>query len=412
MSGICKYCGYSGTNEMMMEHAGSCDIMNYDYSPEDCKLGEMKMKKGFTTVVVGALWGDEGKGKIAAYLAYHDDYDIAVRAGTGTNAGHSIYRNDKMYKTNQLPIAGMFPNKSGKKMTLAIGSGVCVDPKKLYAEIDRFDLHDRDKIVIDRLCPVITPEHIEKESTGANYSESHTGSTKSGTGEARVDRVKRTGPLYAEYLEELHEEHYICGIMDYSVYGNVAKLLNEAYDSGAKIVVEGSQAYCLSLYLSDGYPVVTSDNCTTAAFIDDVGLAWNRVDEVCMVIKSAPTMVAQGCGNLPGEISKEEMHDKGLEEYGVTSGRLRRKSLTIPFDKLDESVMVNGPTYFALSFCDHIDEIPEIMQEKMTREWLSMNMPNTFANVTEIEGRYNIPVRFIEYGKDFFAVSELENGEC
>ena len=374
----------------------------------------MKMKKGHTTIVVGSLYGDEGKGKIAAHIAYYDDYDIAVRAGTGTNAGHSIYRNGKMWKTNQLPIAGMFPNKSGKKMTLAIGSGVCVDPKRLSEEIERFDLCEREKVVVDSLCPVITPQHIERESQGENYSESHTGSTKSGTGEARVDRVKRIGPLYEEYIEELHEVHYINYVIDNSVCGNVSKLLNKSYDNGLKIVVEGSQAYCLSLYLSEGYPVVTSDNCTASAFIDDVGLAWNKVDEVCMVVKSAPTMVAQGCGNLPGEISKKEMYEKGIEEYGVTSGRLRRKSLTIPFDLLDESVMVNAPTYFALTFCDHIDDIPEIMQNHMTREWLSINMPNTFANVTELEERYNVPVKFIEYGKDFFAVSELalENGGC
>ena len=369
------------------------------------------MKKGFTTVVVGALWGDEGKGKIAAHIAYNDDYDIAVRAGTGTNAGHSIYRNNKMWKTNQLPIAGIFPNKSGKNMTLAVGSGVCVDPNKLSNEVKTFSLDISGRtVVVDSFCPIIEKDHIDRESKGNNYSETYTGSTKSGTGEARVDRVKRIGKTYNQFVYQNDDVEFanIYSHLAKNVYSdNVSKLLNEAYDREEKIVVEGSQAYCLSLYLSEDYPVVTSDNCTASAFIDDVGLAWNKVDEVCMVVKSAPTMVAQGCGNLPGEISQEEMHEKGLEEYGVTSGRLRRKSLTIPFDKLDESVMVNGPTYFALTFCDHIDDVPEIMQNNMTREWLSMNMPNTFANVTELEKRYNIPVKFIEYGKDFFDISKL-----
>lgn len=359
--------------------------------------------KGYTTVVVGALWGDEGKGKIGAWIAYNEDYDIAVRAGTGTNAGHSIYRNGKMYKTNQLPIAGMFPTHSGKKVALAIGSGVCVNPETVTEEIYRFALDiEPHEIAIDRLCPVITPKHIEAESKGSNYSESHTGSTKSGTGEARVDRVKRTAPLYGQYV--MDNEF----LSEYAGGTNVAKFLNEAYDRGKKIVVEGSQAYCLSLYLSEGYPVVTSDNCTASAFIDDVGIAWNKVDEVCMVVKSAPTMVAQGCGNLPGEISEEEMHAKGLEEYGVTSGRLRRKSLNIPFEILDESVMVNAPTYFALTFCDHVDEVPNSVPEKITRKWLVDNMPVTSENVACLETRYgNIDVRYIEYGKDFMQIAEL-----
>lgn len=369
--------------------------------------------KGHTTVVVGALWGDEGKGKVGAWLAYHKDADWGVRAGTGTNAGHSLYRSDKMYKTNQLPIAGIFPNKSGKKMKLAIGSGVCVDPVKLYSEIDHFCLSAPEReIYVDRLCPVITLSHIERESRGKNYSESHTGSTKSGTGEARVDRVKRTGPLYGQYVRsyDRHEEYWSL-LEQHGLEHNVAKLLNEAYDRGEKIIVEGSQAYCLSLYLSEGYPVVTSDNCTASAFIDDVGLAWNKIDDVCMVVKSAPTMVAQGCGVLPGEITAEEMHAKGLEEYGVTSGRLRRKSLTIPFDILDESVMVNAPTYFALTFCDHIDDIPPVVPKSVDINWLKNVMPNTHDNVRELEGRYGIPVRYIEYGKDFMDITRLSHLE-
>lgn len=364
--------------------------------------------KGNTTVVVGALWGDEGKGKISAYLAHNKDYDIAVRAGTGTNAGHSIYIKDKMYKTNQLPIAGMFPNKSGKKMSIAVGSGVCVDPNKLVAEIETFSLFSQNReIFIDRLCPVIESFHIEKEKKESMYSESYTGSTKTGTGEARVDRVKRIGSTIGSYCDkddpkpiwDVNNLPFVCG--------NVSKYLNNSYDCGKSIIIEGSQAYALSLYLSDGYPVVTSDNCTASAFIDDVGLAWNKVDDVCMVIKSAPTMVAQGCGILPNEISKDEMKQRGIEEYGVTSGRLRRKSLVIPFDILDESVMVNAPTFFALTFCDHIDEVPIFVPDVIDKSWLMKFMPNTYNNVCKIEERYNVPVRYVEYGKDFQNISEL-----
>jgi adenylosuccinate synthase len=376
------------------------------------------MSKGFTTIVIGALWGDEGKGKIGAYIAYQNDYDIAVRAGTGTNAGHSIYIDGTMHKTNQLPIAGIFPNKSGKKMTLAIGSGVCVNPEKLRDEVERFNLTRPNRFVmVDRLCTVIEPKHIERESSGENYSESHTGSTKSGTGEARVDRIKRVGSVYGKYIEEMIKTSWKdsgfsrMGSVAKNVQSvNVATMLNSAYDDGLKIIVEGTQAHFLSLYLSDEYPVVTSDNCTASAFIDDVGLAWNKVDEVCMVIKSAPTRVSQKCGDLPGEISKEEMTEKNLCEYGVTSGRLRRKSLTIPFDLLEEAVQINAPTYFALTFCDHIDSMEFIhgVPSVVSRDEIKEYMPKTYDNIIELEKRFNIPVKYIEYGKEFNCVSEVK----
>ena len=351
--------------------------------------------KGHSLIVVGSLWGDEGKGKIGAYIALEDNYDMAIRAGTGTNAGHSLYVNGNIIKTNQIPLAGILPNKSGKKMLLAIGSGVCVDPNKLKKEVDTYDLKTR--MVVDRLCTIITPEHIKRESEGENYSESHTGSTKSGTGEARVDRVRRIGLLAKDVSVK----------EDFRV-DDVANVLNNYYDSGKKIVIEGTQAHYLSLYCSEQYPVVTSDNCTTMAFADDVGLPWNKIDDVCLVIKSAPTMVAQGCGVLPGEISKEEIISKKLEERGVTTGRLRRKSLTIPFDLLEDAVMINAPTFFALTFCDHVDVIPGNVPEHINLHWIRKNLPSTYFNIKKLETKFNILVKYIEFGKEFSCIRKVE----
>ena len=349
---------------------------------------------GKTLVVADSLWGDSGKGKIAAYVAWKEDYDISVRAGTGTNAGHSIQVDGKDIHTNQLPLAGILPNKSGKKMQICVGSGVCVDPKKLAKEILEYkDIAIR--VCVDWRCPVIDQEHKDRESSSSNYSEDHTGSTKSGTGEARVDYVKRIGKRFKDCDAAL-----ICA--------DVAEYVNRRYDMGDKIVIEGSQGHYLSLYLSPEYPVVTSDNCTVSAFIDDVGLAWNKVDEVCMIVKSAPTRVSQACGDLPGEISKEEIRNLGIEEYGVTTGRLRRKSLEIPFDLLYDVVMINQPTYFALTFCDHVDDFSGVkLEEYIDKEDLK-KFPKTYNNVLELEKRFGIPVKYIEYGKDFKCISEIK----
>ena len=349
--------------------------------------------KGHSTIVVGSLWGDEGKGKISAIIAHEEDYDIAVRAGTGTNAGHSMTTAEGIeYKTNQLPLAGILPNKSGKMMTLAVGSGVCVDPDKLEKEVMGNGLFFR--TFVDYRCPVIKKEHIEREESGDNYGEGHTGSTKSGTGEARVDMVRRVAERYGDKA------------VDY--VADVAKYINDSYDKGEKIIIEGSQAHYLSLYLSDEYPVVTSDNCTAGAFADDVGLSWNRIDDVCIVIKSAPTRESQGCGDLPKEMSQTEMEEKGVTEHGVTTGRARRKSLEIPFELLKDVFMINSPTYIALTFCDHVDSVKEALPFSGSKDFLKDKLPKTYENINKLEKMFGVPVRYVEYGKTMRDVYKVE----
>jgi adenylosuccinate synthase len=356
------------------------------------------MNKGHTTIVVDALWGDSAKGAVSNWIAYQGDYDIAVRAGTGTNAGHSMFVNGKCYKTNQLPLAGMLGTKSGKKMNIGVGASVMFDPIKAKREIDEY------KIVapfVDYRCSLILEEHKKREAEGEQYSESHTGSTKSGTGEARVDRVRRIGKRVADLSKE--EQLYFNSI-------DAVRYLNDAYNRGNKIIIEGAQSYYLSLYLSNEYPVVTSSNCTATASADDVGLGWNKINDVCLCVKSAPTRVSQNCGILPGEISKKEIMARGIEERGVTTGRLRRKSLIIPFDLLEESVEVNGPTFFALTFCDHVDKIdkdlhlPEVVQSYD----LEKIMPNTFKNIAKLQEKFGIPVKYINYGKEWNQISKVE----
>lgn len=355
------------------------------------------MNKGHTTIVCEALWGDSAKGKVSNYITFRNNIDIVARAGTGTNMGHSMYVEGKCVKTNQFGLAGLIGTLNGNYPISVIGSGVVFDPIKARREISEYNMQ---KYHVDKLCSIITDEHKQREATSENYSESHSGSTKSGSGESRVDRVKRIGKL-------IRDDNNLC--TEFNAI-NVAKFLNESYIEGKKILIEGSQSHYLSLYLSEEYPVTTSDNCTSTAFADDVGLAWNRIDDVCMVIKSAPTRVSQNCGLLPGEISKEEITKLSIQEYGVTSGRPRRKSLTIPFDLLYEPILVNSPTYFALTFCDHID-IGAFNQKHpaiITKDYIKEHFPKTYSNIIELEKRFNIPVKYIEYGKEWNYISEVK----
>src|SRR5262249_51159562 len=133
---------------------------------------------------------------------------------------------------------------------------------------------------------------------------------------------------------------------------DVAQEANEHARAGC-VVVECSQGTFLSLALSPDYPYVTSGNCTVAAAADDVGLSWRNISGAVMVVKAVPSRV--GAGPLPDEIEADEIHQRGIAEYGVVTGRLRRKAAGIPWDYLRYAAMLNGPTEIALTFCDHFD---------------------------------------------------------
>ncbi len=136
------------------------------------------------TLVVDALWGDSGKGKIAAYSALKQKAAFCVRAGTGTNAGHSIYFEDgSEIRTHQLCCGWLHP-----RTQLRIGSGVAVDPEIFLREIRKYKLADRTGV--DLRCPVIEPEHRAREVQDRHLAAT-LGSVCSGSGAARADFVLR-----------------------------------------------------------------------------------------------------------------------------------------------------------------------------------------------------------------------------
>ena len=333
------------------------------------------------TIIVDALWGDSGKGKIAAYLAGKGKYRYCVRAGTGTNAGHSLsFDGVNFIKTRQLPLSGLTGDQ-----VLCVGSGVAVDPEVLEAEIDRFDREYavKDRIRIDYRCPIITPEYRKQEAESEHLT-GVVGSTASGTGVALAE--------YRLRLAQQAKEHpmlarYTC---------DVAALLNNACLSGEGVLIEGSQGTHLSLALSRDYPYCTSDNCTATAFADDAGLAWQHIEDVVLVIKAVPSRV--GRGPLPGEIGDEEQDRLDIAEYGVTTGRRRRKTLEMPWDYVEEAVLLNGPTRIALTFCDHYDR-EYTVPDKPTATVLDL--------IEKVESRTGVPVSIIESGKSMGDMFEI-----
>lgn len=332
------------------------------------------------TIIVDALWGDSGKGKIAAYLANTGDYTACVRAGTGTNAGHSLSLDGEIFiKTRQLPLAGLMGDQK-----LCVGSGVAVDPEVLHREIEAFDgqFAVSDRVCIDYRCPVITPAYREREAASAHLTET-VGTTASGTGVALAEYRLRSAMRAGDHPDLAQ---YTC---------DVAALLNRSCENGEGVLVEGSQGTHLSLALTRDYPYCTSDNCTAVAFADDAGLAWNHIDRVVLVLKAVPSRVGEG--PLPGEMSVAEQDELGIAEYGVTTGRRRRKTREIPWDYVAEAVMLNGPTDIALTFCDHHD--PDYTDPDEPTD-------SVRALIDEVEEKTGVPVTIIESGKSMAAVCE------
>ncbi|HUN22671.1 MAG TPA: adenylosuccinate synthetase [Anaerolineales bacterium] len=330
-------------------------------------------------IVVDAFWGDSGKGKVAAFLSQKHNALMCARAGIGTNAGHSIYLNDNdLIKTRQLPMGFLNPTTE-----IVIGSGVCVNPDIFHAEVERYNLQERVKV--DYRCPIILPEHIARESESEHLSQT-VGSTKSGSGAARVDFVLRKAKQ-ARDIESL--QPYLA---------DVASLANTAAQQGT-VIVETSQGTYLSLALSPDYPFVTSDNCTSAAGADDVGLSWRNISGCAMVVKAVPSRV--GAGPLPNELSADEIKARGIAEYGVVTGRLRRKTSEIPWEMLEYATLLNGPTEIALTFCDHYDtEVTNATH----RDQLT---PKVKALIAQIEKVANAPVTVVETGKWYEHIIDL-----
>lgn len=334
-------------------------------------------------IVVDAFWGDSGKGKMAAYLADKYRAAFSARAGTGTNAGHSIFFADgRQIRTHQLPCGFLH-----RDTQIRIGSGVAVDPECFFSELDALDptYSLRERTRIDYRCPIIEAEHRLQERENVFLNET-VGTTASGTGAA----------LAAFTMRQARQVRDMPALADYAT--DVAHELNQACMRGETVVIEGSQGTHLSLALSDDYPHCTSDNCTTAAFADDVGLNWQHISEVVLVVKALPSRV--GSGPLPLQLDSEEEDRRNIAEYGVRTGRRRRKAAGLSWSHLQTAIELNGPTQLALTFCDHID--PLASQARSFAD-----LPASVRRlVDELEERLELPVALCDCGKNFENILE------
>jgi adenylosuccinate synthase len=337
------------------------------------------------TVIVGAQWGDEGKGKIVDLLA--QDSDVVCRYQGGPNAGHTIIAGGETFKLRQLPTGVV----SGK--TSVIGAGCVVDPEVLLGELDSLAARGLDPsvVVVSGNAHLIMPWHVAIDrASERRLGRLRIGTTRRGIGPAYADKASRLGIRVQDVLDPkiLHQKIEVAlaekNVWLERVYedepfdledvaaryegyaqrlrafvGDVSLLVDRALREGKNVLFEGAQATLLDLDHGT-YPFVTSSNPVAAAAATGIGIGPTRIDRVLGVAKAYVTRVGEG--PFPSEIPpplQERIRELG-GEFGTVTGRERRCGW-LDLVALRYAVRLNGLTSLALTKLDVLsafDEIP------------------------------------------------------
>ena len=315
------------------------------------------------SVVIGAQWGDEGKGRIVDALAC--DAQAVARFQGGPNAGHTVYIGDDKYIFHLIPLGILNPGT-----LCCIGLGVVVDPLILLDEIEK--LHQRGidtagRLMIDPRCHLITPDHIARDRKVENdLGGDKIGTTLKGIGPTFSDRASRVGPRIGAFIERISAGEDVPFIGEYTdaclklqpYLGDVSLTLYNMLKEGKFVLAEGGQGTMLDLGLGT-YPYVTSSNPISGAAPMNLGLGPKNVDKVYAVIKAYTTRVGEG--PFPTEIigSEAELMQKIGAEFGSTTGRPRRCGW---FDGVIAryAVRVNGVDKWAFTKLDVLDGLDTV----------------------------------------------------
>ncbi len=320
------------------------------------------------TVVVGGFFGDEGKGKLIAYLASRDEPAIVARGGVGPNAGHTVQIQGKTYSLRMMPSG--FVSRNSR---LLIGPGVLVSPDVLLKEIEMTGT--RDRIGVDRQCAIIEQKHIDQE-VQSEHLVKKIGVTKTGVGACNADRVFRSAKIAKDTAE-------LSGLIA-DVPGEIHNALSEK----RTVLLEGSQGTYLSLYHGT-YPYCTSKDVTASAICSDVGVGPTAIDDVVVVFKAFVTRVGEG--PLEGQLSEEETQKRGWQEFGTVTRRLRRAA---PFDfsLAKRAVRLNGATQAAVTKMDVV--FPHAAGARRYEDLPA----DAKAFLNEVEKKTGVPVTLIGTG--------------
>src|SRR5580700_6105168 len=365
-----------------------CSYMRAHRSGASAKslLRSWHLKRGKTAVIVGAQWGDEGKGKIVDVLS--ENFSVVARYAGGHNAGHTVIIGGKRFILQLVPCGVL---RSG--CTSVIGNGVVLDPIAFLKEVGKLRemaVQVDGNLFVSNRAQVILPYHRMIELAAENApGRVKIGTTSRGIGPAYEDKMGRRGLRVADLLDlqllkkhienAVHEKNMIAHALFnsepldadkmYTEYAAAAEkiapfvcdtavLLNQALADGESILFEGAQGTMLDIDHGT-YPFVTSSSATSGGAATGTGVAPNAIDSVIGLTKAYCTRVGEGPfpseekGELGGELRKRG------NEFGAVTGRPRRTGwLDLPL--LRYAAMINGISWLVVTKLDVLDELAEI----------------------------------------------------
>jgi adenylosuccinate synthase len=333
--------------------------------------------------VLGAQWGDEGKGKIVDLLTPH--FSTVARYQGGHNAGHTVYVQGKKFVLHLIPSGILHPG-----VACIIGNGVVIDPQALFKEVDdlaKMGIAVDGRLLVSEKAHLILPYHRELDVLSeARRGERKIGTTSRGIGPAYEDKIGRRGirvcdllgdrnALAQEVRENVHARNQIIkeNTLDWKPvfdqllgYGermrpwvsDVSLYLSKTIADGKRVMFEGAQATHLDIDHGT-YPFVTSSNASVGGICTGLGVPPRAIHGVLGVAKAYTTRVGEG--PLPTELSGEladRLRESG-QEYGASTGRPRRcgwyDAVVVRY-----AVRINGIDAIALTKLDVLDGLPEV----------------------------------------------------
>jgi adenylosuccinate synthase len=337
------------------------------------------------TIVVGAQWGDEGKGKIVDFIT--EQADLVVRAAGGSNAGHTVINNGIKYILHLIPSGILWEDK-----LCVIGNGVVLDPFGILEEMAKLRSQGvkitAENLKISETAHLVMPYHKALDhAREAKRGDKKIGTTGRGIGPAYADKIERGGlravlltqpdVLEVELRERIiqHNETIVAaGIEAVPVEETVQKVLaaakelaphitntavvcHEAIQAGKNLLFEGAQGTYLDIDHGT-YPFVTSSNTTSGGACTGSGVPPRMIDKVVAVCKAYTTRVGSGPFITENDDIGDMLHNMG-REFGATTGRARRCGW-LDAVMVRYAVMINGADELAITNLDGLDGLEEI----------------------------------------------------
>ena len=393
--------------------------------------------------ILGAQWGDEGKGKIVDLLT--EKCDAVVRFQGGHNAGHTLVVDGKTTILHLIP-SGILHDK----VKCIIGNGVVLSLEALSEEIEilkKNNINVKDRLLISDGCPLILPIHVELDKARENKKgKGKIGTTGRGIGPAYEDKISRRGIRLGDLsnkntlLEKVSEildyhnfilkNYYSCSTYSknevyenlltyYDIYNqfivDVPEYIDKAFKENKKIVFEGAQGTLLDIDHGT-YPFVTSSNTTVGGIFTGSGVSPKNLNYILAIVKAYTTRVGSGpfvteLFDSDGKLLSERGH-----EFGATTGRERRCGW-LDLVALKRSIIINGFTGICLTKIDVLDKFKEIKvcveyknnnpiyksfdgwMEDISRIKKYEDLPaNTKIYIKEIEKYLGVPIDIISNG--------------